>query len=618
MRLIKKMFLSVVLGVAAVYFIYYLFKWRPLTREGKILTPIRQILEHPEAIQLSLHSVQTPPVSGYPLKLLGHLYYTNLGKYFLSRFVIASSNLNLLADRVLPEPPTLGGNVPSCPVSTKPVNNMAILQSLVTNHEKSGGFNSIADFYIAYKSGRVTPLEVAHSVISAIEDSSSGEKPLRAIVSSNHESLFSMAEASTERWKIGSPLSLLDGVPISIKEDFRTDLFPCLCGAVFVPEFIKVAPQSKLVQRLIEAGAVIIGAANMPELGTNSIGSSENRVHKQPRNPYNVDFFPGGSSSGSAVSVACGLCPVSIGADGGGSGRVPAAICGTCTLVMTQRRFQSSGCFAFNYSFSSVTPIATSPLDVAIVMSELSQAEEGGAKADLCPLDLNCLTSMDVGLMGLTVGIYWEWIEAADSCTVKVFREAVEALALKGIVVRPVKIPELEEVRVAHVINSVSELSALTSVDVDRSFSSLGPSATMVAALGHCFSAVEMVNAMKQKTRTITTLEAIFEEVDVIATPAVGCPVPRITSEYLGGYGMLDGEAIGKLDMFTFLASFAGVPAITLPVGILSEETNLPVGLQLIGPWYHDEKLLKYADLIVKDGVFRELKPQVHYELLKN
>jgi len=614
------MFLSLVLGVAAfsAYLSYHLFKWKSLTCNGKIVTPIRDVLDNPEAIQLNLHKVRTPPVSGYALKLLGHLYYTNFGKYFLSRYVIASSNLNLLADRVIPEPPTLG-NIPPCPVSTKSIDNSGISKSLLMEHKRSGsGFNSISDFYIAYKSGSATPLAVAHSVISAIKDSNAGDKPLRAITSSNDKSLLSMAEASTERWQNGSPLSLLDGVPISINEFLLTDMYPCLVGVTFVPEFMKVAPQSKLVQRLIEAGAVIIGVTNMPEFGTNSIGSSENLVHKQPRNPYNVNHFPGGSSSGCAVSVACGLCPVSIGADGGGSGRVPAAVCGACTLIMTRSRFQSSGCFDSFFSFSSVTPIATSPLDVAIVVEELCRNEEGGTNGDLFPLDLKYLSSREVELSGLTVGIYWEWVEAADSSTVEVFRKAVKSLAVEGIEVRPVKIPELEEVRVAHIIHTVSELSALTSVDVDKSYSSLGPSATMVAALGHCFSALEMVNALKQKTRTMTALKAIFEEVDVIATPTVGCPIPKITSEYLSGYGKLDGEAIGSLDMFTFLACFAGIPAVTIPVGVLSEEANLPVGLQLMGPWYQDEKLLKYAHAIEKSGIFPALKPEVHYEVLTN
>ena len=152
---------------------------------------------------------------------------------------------------------------------------------------------------------------------------------------------------------------------MGIKEDFCTDTYAFFCGATFVPEFVVNLPKSNVVRRLQDAGAVIIGVTNMPELGTNSIGYCETLTHKHPRNPYNVDFFPGGSSSGSAVSVAAGLCPIALAGDGGGSARVPAAVCGQFGLKVTNDRIHEVGSYPSLFSFSVLSPISSSPLDIA-------------------------------------------------------------------------------------------------------------------------------------------------------------------------------------------------------------------------------------------------------------
>ena len=601
------------------YCIYYLLKRRSIARNGRVVPPIEEILQRPEDIQVNLHSVHTPAISGYPLKILSHLFFTKLGRYFLLHWVLSSSNLNLFANLVIPEPPTLTYSPPPPSPIIKAVDNKSILLSLMRSDKKARFSNTVRDFYDAYKSGKTTPLDVAHAVLAAIEDSNRGIKPLRAIIACNSELVLAMAERSTKRWETHSQLSLLDGIPISIKEDFCMDLYPCYCGTTFIPEFIRNSKESTVVKSILDRGAIVIGIANMPELGTNSIGNSENSFHKQPRNPFNPDYFPGGSSSGCAVSVASNLCPISLGGDGGGSGRVPAAVCGIYTLKLTQARLHHTGSYGSRFSFSTLTPITNSPLDIALALDVIcNDVPESNEEVQLpsVPLELDCLGTLGTGLSGLTVGVYWDWVEAADKETVGVFREAVRKLTVLGMLVKYIKIPELEELRVAHVITSVGELAALMSMDVDKNFDKLGPSALTVAVLGHSFSAVESVNAMKQRTRTVTALKAVFKQVDVIATPTVGCPAPRITPEYLSSYGKLDGEAIGLLEIFTFLANFTGVPAITVPIGILNQESNLPVGMQLIAPWYQEAKLIKYAHLLDSSGEFPALKPKILYKVL--
>ena len=608
---------SVVLAAAFVAFVgyglYLLLKRRPLKKKGKIIPAIEEVLLNPEAIQVNLHAIHTPPISGYPLRVLSYLYYTLLGRWFLSRSVLSQSNLDLFADLVITEQPTLNYSPPPPSTSSKAADNKSVLLSLFDSGLRREALNCVPDIYAAYKAGSVTPLDVADKVLAAIEESNGRDPPLRAIIAYDRASVLSMAKASTVRWKEGSQLSLLDGIPISIKEDLNTDTYPCACGTTFIPDFMKHLPESNLVKRLCDAGAVIIGVTNMPEFGTNSVGSSENLVHEQPRNPFNTDFFSGGSSSGSAVSVASGLCPISIGGDGGGSGRVPAAVCGAFALKLTHNRLQNSGYLSM-FSFTTVSPIANSPLDIAIVLDTLCNCNSPG-KASV-PLDLNCLRAVGRNLSGVTFGVYWDWVNTADKDIVAIFREAIEKITSLGAVVKDIKIPELEEIRVAHVITAVSELASAIGVDVDKHFDCLGPGSLLVAAMGHHFSAVECVNAMKQRTRTITALEAVFKEVDVIITPTTGCPVPRITPEYLTPHGKVDGEAIGNLEIFTYLANFTGVPAITVPIGIGDQQTGLPAGLQLIASWHQEPLLIKLALSIKSSGLFPALKPKVSYSVL--
>ena len=532
--------------------------------------------------------------------------------------VLSRSNLDLFADLVIPEQPTLKYSPPPPPVSSKAADNKSVLLSLFDSGLRREALNRVPDIYAAYKAGSATPLDVADKVLAAIEESNGRDPPLRAIIAYDRASVLSMAKASTVRWKEGSQLSLLDGIPISIKEDFCTDTYPCTCGTTFVPDCVKDLPESNLVKRLCDVGAVIIGVTNMPEFGTNSVGSSENLLHQQPCNPFNTNFFPGGSSSGSAVSVASGLCPISIGGDGGGSGRVPAAVCGAFALKLTHNRLQDSGSYFSTFSFSTVSPIANSPLDIAIVLDTLCNynSDFPPGKVSSVPLDLNCLRAVGRNLSGVTFGVYWDWVNTADKDNVAMFREAVEKITSLGAVVKDIKIPELEEIRVAHVITAVSELASAIGVDVDKHFDCLGPGSLLVAAMGHHFSAVECVNAMKQRTRTITSLEAVFKEVDVIITPTTGCPVPRITPEYLTAYGKVDGEAIGNLEIFTYLANFTGVPAITVPIGIGDQQTGLPAGLQLVASWHQEPLLIKLALSIESSGLFPAPKPKVSFNVL--
>ena len=463
----------------------------------------------------------------------------------------------------------------------------------------------------AYESGRCTPVDIARAAIRAIERSNESVPPLRAVVAFDRQSVMKMAEASAERWRTGSTLSLLDGVPVSIKDDFKTDFgYQCRIGNNFIPEICSLMENSNVVEKLCDAGAVIIGVTNMPEFGCSSIGTNLNTNYQTPCNPHNTEYFTGGSSSGAASSVAAGLCPVAIAGDGGGSGRVPASFCGLVSLKPTKGLVEETGSYPAMISPSCFSPITASVLDAAIVMDVLCNGnyfDPSNSEA----LSLKGL-GQSSGLAALKVGVYWEWFEKADPENVAICKHALKQLQSLGVELKEIRIPEVEESRKALLVTILTELSSLLKVDLDKHFEDIGAEAKLAIALGLQFSGVEVINALKQHTRITAILNAIFDEVDLIATPTTGCAIPKITPD-LYPYGKIDAQSTGAIEQYTTLASFAGIPAISIPVGF-REESKIPVGLQLIAPMFQEKLLLQVAWEIESSGKFPLRKPAIWFD----
>ncbi len=210
-----KMLMFGSLALVAIISLWILKKKLKTTRR---VPPIQDVLAAPEQITVNIVSYKTPPLSGYPLTLLSYIYHTTLGRLLVSRFIIPMSNLDLFSNCVLPDMPSLSHSVHPPRFSTELTEN--ILSHLLSCRKHHSKHPTSADFQNAYKSGQTTPLEVAHAAMIAIEESNRGDKPLRAIVAFNRDLVLSMALSSTERWKNGSQLSLIDGYRYLLKRIF--------------------------------------------------------------------------------------------------------------------------------------------------------------------------------------------------------------------------------------------------------------------------------------------------------------------------------------------------------------------------------------------------------------
>ena len=574
---------------------------------------MKNILQNSEQIQYNLKGVVVPVLFGWKFSLVTWLSYTRIGRLFLVPWLLRSAGVERMASYYIPEKPTYYPN-PTKPLMSREhsIANIAKIEELVEreiSHGKKEDFHfpSVADFVRAYRCGDVTPSDVAMTVLEAIANSDRATPPLRAIVQSNRNVVLAMAAASTQRWKDNKTLSPLDGVPVAVKESFRVEPYPFRCGGDFVPKMTTGVPESVAVENLKRAGAVIIGIANLQEFGTGTLGSNPNKSHLTPRNPYNTRCYPGGSSSGSAVSVAAGFCPIALGTDGGGSVRIPAALCGIVGLKPTYGLIDTMGMIPLSYSVGVPGPLCSSVLDAALAMDLMSRGEDGNR------LSLDGLG--EERLDGLNIGVYWDYFQHADSEIVTQCKAAVSKLESLGATIVSIAIPELEESRVAHSISIISEFSTSLLVDTDAHFNDMCNETLMVLTGGYQMPVVNFLNAQKQRSRSIAVLQHFFEDkkLDAIVTPGTACVAPEIPPQALS-HGSSDIQHSTQLMRFAYLANLTGVPGLVVPVGYTSGE-GLPIGLQLMAGWYQENTLLKIGWALEK--AFPRNKPQVFYDILK-
>ena len=605
------MVLLICLLILLASLIYYLLRTprrHGATRRVRVVPPIRVVLETPEAAAYMIKDMPTVPATGTAFQFLIWLAYTRIGKTLLVPLILQQGGLDLLSYLYIPEEPTYYPDVPRH-LQDNAGSNSIVLHPLIDKRistYKAFRLNTVADYVQAFRSGSCTPTDVANRAVAFIARSNSMTPPLKGIVDSDAGVVLAMAAASTERWKQGKPLSLLDGVPVAIKGQFMVEPYPTRGGSAFVPELSRGLMEGGSVKKLKNAGALVIGVANMHEFGTGTLGSNPNRLHLHARNPHNPDHFAGGSSSGSAVCVAAGLCPVALGSDGGGSIRVPAGVCGVVGLKPTNRSLDNKGILHLAATVGAHGPLGASVLDCAIALDILSE------HSDMKLASLKGLGETE--LTGLRVGVYWKYFEHADSEVVAACKAAVRQMEALGAEVKEIVIPELEESRVAHFVSISTEMGSALLADVDRHFQEMNLETLLLLMFGYKARALEYINAQKQRTRAVEILRHLFESVDIIVTPATAIPAPAITPAAVPK-GISDATSSGQLMRFAFLGNFTGIPGLVLPVGYT--KSGLPIGVQLMGRWHEEHVLLQAGWALENSGAFPLRKPQVSFDLLE-
>lgn len=466
---------------------------------------------------------------------------------------------------------------------------------------------SAADFIAAYRGRRTTPTAVAERALDMVEQSEQRDPAMRIFIAQRRDDLLEQAEASTRRWSSGCPLGPLDGVPVAVKDELDVAGYPTTVGTRFLGQ-TAAAVDAEAVVRLRASGALILGKCNMHEIGLGVTGL--NPHHGSARNPYDPSRATGGSSSGSAAAVAAGLCPIAVGADGGGSVRIPAALCGMFGLKATFGRISEHGAAEVCWSVAHVGPIAATARDLALayaVMAGPDGKDEGSLHQPAPRLDDQ--TPRDIA--GLRLGIYRPWFDAADGAVVDRCRGLVDGLRAAGAEVVEIEIPELAVLRTAHLITIIAEMATAHLPHYEAHRTEYGLDTRLNLALARKLTAYDYVHAQRHRARLCRHFVRVLRDVDVIVTPSTGRTAPTLPEDAL-----LSGESnlalTDQIMRFAPAANMTGLPALTVPAGY--DEQGLPIGLQLMGRPFEEHVLLRLA--LGAERLVRREPPSVHYRYL--
>jgi Asp-tRNA(Asn)/Glu-tRNA(Gln) amidotransferase A subunit family amidase len=528
----------------------------------------------------------------------------------LSPRLMRDAGIERFRAQVLTEAPSVAPPLPRpATISSGAVVSPRDLETLAGTVRDARGFHfeTIGDYARAYREGRLTPENVADRLIAALEAVQGAVVPLCAITAFKSDELRGHAAASAERYKQGRALSVLDGVPVSVKEEFDVVGYPTTAGTSFLKRV--ATADATIVARLRMAGALIYGKSNMHEIGIDTSGF--NAHYGTPRNPYDPRCYTGGSSSGAAAAVAAGLGPLAIGADGGGSIRIPASLCGLVGLKATWSRISEVGAFPLCWSVGHAGPIAATARDVAIAYAVMAGPD---------PMDVNTHAQppvrtdsvLEADLTGVRLGVYAPWFEHAQGSVVSTCREMLRALEARGARVVEIEIPGLELARLAQAITILCEMATTMDAYDATHRTDLGPSTRLNLALARALTGRDYVRAQQVRTQAYRTFERVLTECDAIVSPTTAIVAPTIRPDVMPR-GESDLDMTSGLMRFVFPSNLTGHPAITFPAGY--DAAGMPVGLQAIGRPWEEHLLLRLAEsaglALVRQA------PRVHHTLLE-
>jgi Asp-tRNA(Asn)/Glu-tRNA(Gln) amidotransferase A subunit family amidase len=549
--------------------------------------------------------VKAPRLSGAPLKAFVRALESAAGPLILGKLV-KDSGIDRFRTSDAGDASPIQVPLP-LPVELAPQSSSFDLARNAVRAAKTAPLETVGAFHHAYSEHLTNPVQVIRQLHDTIERFERNEPKMNFFIARKPDAVLAVAEASAQRWARREPLSVLDGVPVVLKDEVDLAGFPTTLGTRF--RNAVAHHDSTVAARLKAAGALILGKANMNEIGINPIGL--NPHYGPARNPWNPRHITGGSSSASAAVVAAGLCPISIGADGGGSIRIPAALCGVVGLKATFGRISEAGVPPLCWNVGHIGPIGLTVRDVAATYAIIAGADERDPVSTRQP-GVHLAHFEENRLAGIRIGLCQPYFDDADPEVVARCREGVRALVDAGATVVDLPPPDLNLILWSHAIIILSEMREAMHEEVLGDSSRFALDSRTNLAIGHHFTSRDYVHAMRHRHNITREWLGLMQHCDVAVTPTTACTAPLIPEQTLP-----DGESnlvvVDQLMRFIRIANLTGFPAISVPVGL--DSRGLPVGLQLMGRPFEENVLLRLG--LVIEGRIERRVPSVHVGALR-
>ncbi len=465
----------------------------------------------------------------------------------------------------------------------------------------------VQDLLEGYQRKEFKPSEVVAACLGAIEAGNPGSNSLLEI---RPEAALARAKELEGRASDMAKLPLY-GVPVALKDNILVKGWKTTAGSKILEHY--VSPYTgTCAERLEAAGAIVLAKANCDEFAMGS--SNENSAFGAVKNPWDLERVSGGSSGGSAASVAAGFVPGSLGTDTGGSIRQPASLCGVVGIKPTYGRVSRFGVIAFASSLDQVGPFGRSVWDAARMLEVISgyDAKDATSSRGVVPRFTEALSNSSVeSLRNVTIGVAPEWMEGLDSEVKASYEASLSQLKALGAKVQEVKLPHAKYALSVYYLIAASEASSnLARYDgvhygrrtpeakgLEELYSKsrgegFGREVKLRIMLGTYALSAGYYDAYYVKANQVRRLiqkdfEEAFAKCQCIAVPTAPSTAFRL------GEKIEDPLTMYLSDIFTLPINLAGLPALSVPSGLDSKK--LPVGLQLIGKHFDEAQILHIA-----------------------
>lgn len=467
---------------------------------------------------------------------------------------------------------------------------------------------------------RFTAVEVVTALFDRIKEV---EPKVQAYITLCKEKALESAKEVDEKIAAGKPVGRLAGVPIAIKDNICTDGTLTTCASKMLGDFVPPY-DATVIKKLLKEDAIIIGKTNMDEFAMGS--STENSSFKTTKNPWDLTRVPGGSSGGSAAVVAAGLSPISLGSDTGGSIRQPAAFCGVVGFKPTYGIVSRFGLIAFGSSLDQIGPFSKSVTDAALTLEVIQGEDSLDSTSYKGEIKGDYLSTLADGVKGMKIGVPKEFFQSSlDEEISGSIKQSIQVLKDLGAEVSEMSLPITEEGLSAYYIISSAEASSnlarfdgvrygyrpeeFSNIDdlmVKSRTEAFGKEVKRRIMLGtYALSSgyydAYYNRAQKLKKKIKEEFKKAFDEYDVILSPTTP------TVAFKCGEKSEDPLSMYLADIYTVNANLAGIPAISIPCALSKE--GLPIGLQILGPHFGEEKILKAAYALEQELKVSTLAP---------
>jgi aspartyl-tRNA(Asn)/glutamyl-tRNA(Gln) amidotransferase subunit A len=480
---------------------------------------------------------------------------------------------------------------------------------------------SVADLLPLLAAGDVTAEAVTSEYLDAIRQR---DPQVKAFLSVDAEGALNQARSLDARRQRGEPLGTLAGVPIAIKDVLCTRGQRTTCGSKILAEFVPPY-DAAVVERLRRADAVVIGKTNMDEFAMGS--STENSAFHVTRNPWDLERIPGGSSGGSAAAVAAREAPLALGTDTGGSIRQPAGLCGVVGLKPSYGRVSRYGLVAFASSLDQVGPFARSVADAALLLEVIAGHDRRDSTSVDRPVPAYS-RSVDQPVQPLTIGVPKEYFgDALDPEVGAAVRAALKVYEGLGAKVEEVSLPHSPYALAVYYLVATAEASSnlarydgvhyghrskdhkglieMYSRSRGEGFGAEVKRRIMLGtyALSSGYKDAYYLKALKVRRLIRDDFDRAFARCDVVMGPTAP------TAAFKIGERSDDPLQMYLSDIYTITCNLAGLPGVSVPCGFT--KTKLPIGLQIIGAPFEEEKLLRVARMHEKATDWHTRQPAI-------